>query len=162
MKLKMYALVLGTIALLTFDTANALTDVLVISKPAPSTTIKNPNPLSLMTAKQFLSLTPQKYQELTGKKMNFVQKAEFKMVQRKVKKMVKRGEVVTMADVQKKFEDMSSMNVLGFLLGLILGPVGVIIALILKETGDVGADTVRWSLYGLLIWLAVVLLVILI
>jgi len=162
MKLKMYTLVLGSIALLTFKTANALTDVFVISKPAPSTNIKDPNPLSLMTAKQFLTLTPQKYQELTGKKMNLVQKAEFKMVQHKVKKMVKRGEVVTMADVQKKFEDMSSMNVLGFLLGLILGPVGVIIALILKETGDVGADTVRWSLYGLLIWLAIVLLVILI
>jgi hypothetical protein len=162
MKLKMYALVIGTVALLTFNTANALTDVLVISEPTPSTTIKAPNPLSLMTAKQFLTLTPQKYQELTGKKMNLVQKVEFRMVQHKVKKMVKRGEVVTMADVQRKFEDMSSMNVLGFLLGLILGPVGVIIALILKETGDVGADTVRWSLYGLLIWLAVVLLVILI
>ena len=153
---------LGTIALLTFNTANALTDVLVISKPAPSTTIKDPNPFSLMTAKQFLTLTPQKYQELTGQKMNLVQKVEFKIVQHRVKKMVRRGEVVTMADVQKKFEDMSSMNVLGFLLGLILGPVGVIIALILKETGDVGADTVRWSLYGLLIWLAIVLLVILI
>jgi len=156
----MCALMLGTIALLTFNSTNALSNV--ISKPVSSTTIKDPNPLSLMTAKQFLTLTPQKFQELTGKKMNLVQKAEFKMVQHKVKKMVKRGEVVTMADVQKKFEDMSSMNVLGFLLGLILGPVGVIIALILKETGDVGADTVRWSLYGLLIWLAIVLLVILI
>jgi hypothetical protein len=162
MKLKMCALMLGTIALLTFNTANALTNVLAISKPAPSTSIKNPNPLSLMTAKQFLDLTPQRYQELTGKKMNLVQKVEFKMVQHKVKKMAKRGEVVTMADVQKKFQDMSSMNVLGFLLGLILGPVGVIIALILKETGDVGADTVRWSLYGLLIWLVIVLLVVLI
>jgi hypothetical protein len=156
----MCALMLGTIALLTFNSANALSNV--ISKPVSSTTIKDPNPLSLMTAKQFLTLTPQKYQELTGKKLNLVQKVEFKMVQHKVKKMVKRGEVVTMSDVQKKFEDMSSMNVLGFLLGLILGPVGVIIALILKETGDVGADTVRWSLYGLLIWLAIVLLVILI
>ncbi len=162
MKPKMYALMLGIIALLTFNTANALTDLRVISKPVPSATIKDPNPLSLMTAKQFLTLTPQKYQELTGKKMNLVQKVEFKMVQHKVKKMVRCGDVVTMADVQKKFEDMSSMNVLGFLLGLILGPVGVIIALILKETGDVGADTVRWSLYGLLIWLAIVLLVVLI
>ena len=161
MKLKMYVLVIGTVALLTFN-ANALTDLVAISKPVPSTIIKDPNPLSLMTAKQFLALSPQKYQEITGKKMNLVQKVEFKMVQHKVKKMVRRGDVVTMADVQKKFEDMSSMNVLGFLLGLILGPVGVIIALILKETGDVGADTVRWSLYGLLIWLAVVLLVILI
>jgi len=160
MKLKMYALTLGTVALLTFKATNAVTNV--ISKPVPSTTIKDPNPLSLMTAKQFLTLTPQKYQDLTGKKLNLVQKVEFRMVQHKVKKMVRRGEVVTMSDVQKKFEDMSSMNVLGFLLGLILGPVGVIIALILKETGDVGADTVRWSLYGLLIWLAIVLLVVLI
>jgi len=83
------------------------------------------------------------------------------MLQHKVKKMVRRGEVVTMADVQKKFEDVGSMNVLGFLLGLVLGPVGVVIALILKETGDVGTDVVRWSLYGLLVWLAIVLVVIL-
>lgn len=161
MKLKMNVVLLGTIALLTFNTAKAFTSLVVISKPEPPATIKTANPLSLITAEQFLSLTPQKYHELTGKKMNFVQRVEFKMIQHKVKKMVKRGEVVTMADVQKKFEDMSSMNVLGFLLGLILGPVGVIIALILKETGDVGADTVRWSLYGLLIWLVIVLLVIL-
>jgi hypothetical protein len=79
-----------------------------------------------------------------------------------VKKMVKKGEVVTMADVQKKFDDVGSMDLLGFLLGLILGPIGVIIALILKETGDVGPDTVRWSLYGLLIWLAIVLLILII
>ena len=66
-----------------------------------------------------------------------------------------------MADVQKKFDDIGSMNVLGFLLGLVLGPVGVVIALILKETGDVGSDVVKWSLYGLLVWLAIVLVVIL-
>lgn len=159
MKPKMYAVLLGTLALLTFNTAKAFTTLILISKPAA--TIKDPNPLSLITAKQFLTLTPQKYQELTGKKMNIVQKLEFKMLQHKVKKMVKRGEVVTMADVQKKFDDIGSMNVLGFLLGLILGPVGVVIALILKETGDVGTDVVRWSLYGLLVWLAIVLVVIL-
>ncbi len=161
MKLKIYAALLGVIALLFFNSAKAFTSLIVISKPAV-TTIKNPGPLSLITAKQFLSLTPQKFEELTRKKMNLVKRIEFKMLQHKVKKMVKRGEVVTMADVQKKFDDLNSMNVLGFLLGLILGPVGVVIALILKETGDVGTDVVRWSLYGLLIWLAIVLVVILI
>lgn len=159
MKLKTYAALLGIIALLLFNTAHAFTS-LVILKPAVDK-IKDPNPLSLITAKQFLSLTPQKFQELTGKKMNLVQKVEFKMLQHKVKKMVKKGEVVTMADVQKKYDDLNSMNVLGLLLGLVLGPVGVVIALILKETGDVGPDVVRWSLYGLLIWLAIVLIVIL-
>jgi hypothetical protein len=160
MKPKMYALLLGVTALLAFHTANAFTALTIIA-PSTTTTTKDPNPLSLITAKQFLTLTPQKFQELTGKKMNLVQKLELKMLQHKVKKMVKRGEVVTMADVQKKFDDLNSMNVLGFLLGLVLGPVGVIIALILKETGDVGSDVVRWSLYGLLVWLAIVLVVIL-
>ena len=146
--------------MLAFNPANAFTTLTLIA-PHTHPTIKEPNPLSLITAKQFLNLTPKKFQELTGKKMSFFQKVELKMTQRKVKKMVKKGEVVTMADVQKKMADTGSMNVLGFLLGLILGPVGVIIALILKETGDVGQDVVRWSLYGLLIWLAVVLLIVL-
>jgi len=158
----LYSLLLGTVAVLTFGTANAFTSLVV----APSThvIIKEPKPdaLSMISAKQFLDLTPKTYKELTGKKLNLVQKVELKALQHKVKKMVKKGEAVTMADVQKKFDEMSSMNLLGFLLGLILGPIGVIIALILKETGDVGPDTVRWSLYGLLIWLAIVFLVILI
>ena len=158
----LYSLLLGTVAVLTFGTANAFTSLVV----APSTHFitKEPKPaaLSMISAKQFLDLTPKTYKELTGKKLNLIQKVELKTLQHKVKKMVKKGEVVTMADVQKKFDEMSSMNLLGFLLGLILGPIGVIIALILKETGDVGPDTVRWSLYGLLIWLAIVFLVILI
>lgn len=166
MKSKTYALLLGVTALLAFNTAKAFTNLVIFSKPAEivkpaePVILAKPDPLDAITAKQFLSLTPKTFQELTGKKMNLVQKVEFKMLQHKVKKMVKKGEVVTMADVKKKFDDMNSMNVLGFLLGLILGPIGVIIALILKETGDVGPDTVRWSLYGLLIWLAIVLLII--
>ena len=160
MKPKFYALLLGIISLGVFNTAQAFTTATIIVQPPKSTTI-DPNPLSFFTAQQFLELTPQKYRAITGKKMNFFQKIELKMLQHKVKKMVKRGEVVTMADVQKRFDQMSSMNVLGFLLGLVLGPVGVIIALILKETGNVGADVLKWSLYGLLVWLAIVLLVIL-
>jgi hypothetical protein len=160
MKLKIYAPLLGIVALFLVNPAYSSTSLAAVSKPADAI-IKKPNPLSLITAKQFLSLTPQKFQELTGKKMNLVQKIEFKMLQHKVKKLVKRGEVVTMADVQKKYDDISTMNVLGFLLGLVLGPIGVVIALILKETGDVGPEVVRWSLYGLLVWLAIVLLVIL-
>jgi len=158
----LYSLLLGTVAVLTFGTANAFTSLVVV--PSTHVLIKEPKPdaLSMISAKQFLDLTPKTYKELTGKKLNLVQKVELKTLQHKVKKMVKKGEVVTMADVQKKFDEMSSMNLLGFLLGLILGPIGVIIALILKETGDVGPDTVRWSLYGLLVWLAIVFLVILI
>jgi hypothetical protein len=157
----LYTLLLGVVAVLTFNTANAFTSLVVA--PSTSLIIKEPGPnaLSMMSARQFLELTPQKYKEMTGKKMNLVQKVELRVLQHKVKKMVKKGEVVSMADVQKKFYEMGSMDLLGFLLGLILGPIGVIICLILKETGDVGPDTLRWSLYGLLVWLAIVFLIIL-
>lgn len=161
MKSKIYALLTGVVLMLAFNTAHAFTASTIIVKPVSSATTIDPNPLAHISAKQFLTLTPKDYQKLTGKKLNFLEKIQFKMVQRKVKKMVKKGEVVTMADVQKKFEEMGTMNILGFLLGLILGPVGVIIALILKETGDVDPSVLRWSLYGCLIWLAIVFLVIL-
>jgi hypothetical protein len=160
MKLKFYTSLLVLSALSFSNTARAFTSLVIITKPAVSA-IKTPDPLSLITARQFISLSPKKFEELTGKKMNLVKRIEFKMLQHKVKKMVRKGEVITMADVKKEFDDLSSMNVLGFLLGLILGPVGVVIALILKETGDVSSDVVRWSLYGLLVWLAIVLVVIL-
>jgi hypothetical protein len=160
MKPKFYALLLGAVALLTFNTASAFTSLVVISKP-DAASIKDPNPLSLITPKQFLTLTPQKFQELTGKKMNLVQKLELKILQHKVKKMLKKGKDVTMADVIKRFEDDSLMNVLGFLLGAILGPIGVIVALILKESGDMSQTAFRWSLIGMLIWLVWFFIVIL-
>ena len=160
MKPKFYALLLGVVALLTFNTASAFTSLVVISKPGAAS-IKDPNPLSLITPKQFLTLTPQKFQELTGKKMNLVQKLELKILQHKVKKMLKKGKDVTMADVIKRFEDDSLMNVLGFLLGAILGPIGVIVALILKESGDMSQTAFRWSLIGMLIWLVWFFIVIL-
>ncbi len=160
MKPKFYTLLFGAVALLTFNTARAFTSLIVISKP-DAAFIKDPNPLLLITPKQFLTLTPQKFQELTGKKMNLVQKLELKILQHKVKKMLKKGKDVTMADVIKRFEDDSLMNVLGFLLGAILGPIGVIVALILKESGDMSQTAFRWSLIGMLIWLVWFFIVIL-
>ncbi len=160
MKPKFYALLFGAVALLTFNTARAFTSLIVISKP-DAAFIKDPNPLLLITPKQFLTLTPQKFQELTGKKMNLVQKLELKILQHKVKKMLKKGKDVSMADVIKRFEDDSLMNVLGFLLGAILGPIGVIVALILKESGDMSQTAFRWSLIGMLIWLVWFFIVIL-
>ena len=162
MKPKFYSFLFAAVTLFTFTIANASPSLSILVKPNSSNIKTDPDPLSLITAKQFLALTPKKYQELTGKKMNLFQKIEFKMLQHKVKKMVDKGQVVTMADVKDKVDELSSMNVLGFLLGLVLGPVGVVIALILKETGNVDAGVLRWSLYGLLVWLAIVLVAILI
>jgi hypothetical protein len=152
MKPKFYALLLGAVSFFVANTAQAFTGLTIMVKPVSSTNI-DPDPLASISPKQFLLLTPKKYQELTGKKMNIVQKMELKILQHKIKRMLRKGKEVNMADVIKRAGDDSLMNVLGFLLGLVLGPIGVIIVLILKESGDMSQTAFRWSLIGLLVWL---------
>lgn len=156
MKLKIYALLSGAVMLMSVNIADASATMNVISKPTV-VTVKEPDPLSLMSAAQFLSLTPKKFRQLTGKKMNLVQRIELKILQQKVRKMVKRGDAVSMSDVLKQASDESLMNILGFLLGAILGPIGLIIALILRDSGDLSQAAFRWSLIGCLVWLVIVL-----
>jgi hypothetical protein len=152
MKPKFYALVLGAVCFFVANTAHAFTTSTIILEPVTSTNI-DPDPLASISAKQFLSLTPKKYHELTGKKMTLTQKIELKILQHKIKRMLKQGKDVNMADVIKRAEDDSLMNVLAFLLGAVLGPIGVIIVLILKQSGDMSQSAFRWSLIGLLVWL---------
>jgi hypothetical protein len=151
MKPKFYALLLGAVCFIVANTAHAFTTSTIIAKP--TTTNIDPDPLASISAKQFLTLTPKKYHELTGKKMNIVQKIELKILQHKIKRMLKKGQDINMADVIKRAEDDSLMNVLAFLLGAVLGPIGVIIVLILKQSGDMSQSAFRWSLIGLLVWL---------
>ena len=152
MKPKFYALLLGAVCFFVANTAHAFTTLTTFVKPVAATNI-DPDPLASISAKQFLTLTPKKYQELTGKKMNIVQRMELKILQHKIKRMLKKDKDINMADVIKRVEDDSLMNVLAFLLGAILGPIGVIVVLILKESGDMSQTAFRWSLIGFVVWL---------
>lgn len=93
MRSKLYALFMGACALLTVTTASAfsgLAIVVPVNAPATVTPVNDPvNPLSKISAKEFLKLTPAKYQQMTGKKMTLKEKIQLKMVQMKVKKMVR-------------------------------------------------------------------------
>lgn len=151
MKPKFYPLLLGAFCFLVASSAHAFT-TLTIVQPVTATNT-DPDPLASISAKQFLTLTPKKYHEITGKKMNIVQRMELKFLQYKIKRMMKKGKEINMADVIKRAEDDSLMNVLAFLLGAILGPIGVIIVLILKQSGDMSQTAFRWSLIGLVLWL---------
>lgn len=130
----------------------------VIPAAVPATATVTPsNPFPGLTVEQFLTLTPKKFKEITGKKLNLPQRIALKMTQHKVKRMIKKGKPVDMNTIARAV-DTNDFNIGGFLLGLILGPLGVIIALILRETGDVNESFFRWSLYGGLVWLALALL----
>jgi len=71
--------------------------------------------------------------------------------------MVKKGKPIMMAEIHKDFQDRDSQIVIGLLLGVLLGPIGLLIVLILKGSGKLGSTALTWALIGCLIWLAVAL-----
>ena len=116
--------------------------------------VVKPSPFHNMTVKAFLLLTPKKYYELTGKKLSLPQKLSLKIAQYKVKRMLKKNKQVDVM-LMAKDVDTKGFDVLGFILGLALGPIGVLIGYLV---GGKGSAVFKWSIYGAVIWLLVVLL----
>lgn len=117
-----------------------------------------PSPFASMTVTDFLLLTPKKYKLLTGKKLSFSQKISLKIVQFKVKRMVQKKKPVDLVSMAREI-DTSNFDILGFILGVALGPLGVLIAYLIEGKGS---STFTWSIIGGLIWLGVFLLVVLV
>ena len=111
-----------------------------------------------MTINDFLLLTPRKYRQLTGKKLSLPQQLALKLAQVKVKKMVKKNKPVDLILMAREI-DTNNFDILGFILGLVLGPLGVLIAYLLEGRSS---STFLWSVIGGLIWLGAFLLVVLV
>ena len=125
----------------------------VLSIPMDPAVTPKPSPFAGMTVKQFLALTPKEYQKLTGKKMSLSQKVSLKLAQAKVKKMSKQNKQVDLY----KFDsgvDTSDFSIGGFVLGVLLGPIGVLIGYLIGDR-----SVIKWSWIGFAVWLAIVLLV---
>ena len=100
---------------------------------------------------EFMNMSAKEIGEARGKKLKLREKIVLKLVQRKIKKQLKRGEKV---DVEASFSSTNRrFNLGGFLLGLILGPIGVLIAILF------GGNAIRSALFGFLIWLIVILVI---
>ena len=116
--------------------------------------VVKPSPFSNITAQAFLSLTPKKYYELTGKKLSLSQKLSLKIAQYKVKRMLKKNKQIDLMLIAKDV-DTKGFDILGFILGLALGPIGVLIGYLV---GGKGSAVFKWSIYGAVIWVLIVLL----
>ncbi|HSB92860.1 MAG TPA: hypothetical protein VLC28_07075 [Flavitalea sp.] len=125
----------------------------VLSIPMEPTVTPKPSPFAGMTVKQFLALTPKEYQKLTGKKLSLSQKISLKLAQAKVKKMSKQNKQIDLYKMDSGI-DSSDFSIGGFVLGLLLGPIGVLIAYLIGDR-----SVIKWSWIGGAIWLAIVLLV---
>ena len=117
-----------------------------------------PSQFDGMTVSDFFALTPRKYRELTGKKLSLPQHVALKLAKVKVKKMVKKNKPVDLMLVAREI-DTNNFDILGFVLGLVLGPLGILIAYLLEGRSS---STFLWSAIGALIWLGIFLLLILV
>lgn len=112
-------------------------------------------PLAGMSVEDFLALTPKKYKELTGEKLSLTQKISLKLAQKKIRKALKNNESIdsgTMANAV----DTSDFNIGGFVLGLLLSVIGVLIAYLIGDT-----TVIKWAWIGFGIFLVIFLLAVL-
>ena len=154
MKQKARITIFGITLLFAFQLVNATIEPAITSKPViKDNKLTDPHPLNLRSEEVFLSLTPKKYTELTGKKMTLFQKVSLKIAQHKVRRLIKKGKTVDLNAFSKEV-DTSNFNVGGFVLGLLLSIIGVIIAYLI---GD--GNVVKWAWIGFAIWVGIVLLI---
>lgn len=149
-------LVLFFLTIALFGTANT-SMAFVNPAPAPMVTTPElnpkPSPFAGMTVKEFLALTPKQYEALTGKKLTLSQKVSLKIAQARVKKMAKKNKQVDLYKFDSGI-DTSDFSVGGFVLGLLLGIIGVLIAYLIGDR-----SVIKWSWIGFAVWVGIVLLV---
>lgn len=125
------------------------------TEPVPKSDNTVAAPFANMSVEDFLALTPKKYKELTGEKLSFTQKIALKMTQKKVKRAIKNGEKVDAATMAGGL-DTSDFNIGGFVLGLLLSAIGVLIAYLIGDT-----NVIKWAWIGFAVFLVIFLLAVL-
>ena len=112
-------------------------------------------PFAGMSVDDFLSLTPKKYKELTGEKLSITQKISLKLAQKKIKKALKNNEKID-SETMANAVDTSDFNIGGFVLGLLLSVIGVLIAYLIGDT-----SVIKWAWIGFGVFLVIFLLAVL-
>ena len=85
-----------------------------------------------MTVEDFLNITPKKIKERTGEKLSLKERLALRYVQSQIKRDIKKG--ISPADTAFNLDDEArKFNIGGFLLGLLLGLIGVLISLLFKN-----------------------------
>ncbi len=92
---------------------------------------------------QFVKLTPKEYGILRGKKLSLVEKVEFKILQKRFKKKLYDG------------EDSTGFNIGGFILGFLLGLIGVLLAYIFSKDRNFR----KWTWIGLGLYAIIIIII---
>jgi hypothetical protein len=154
MKKTFLTVLLGTFFLSLLQPAGAMS-LPTYAASLPESAAITPNPLNEQLTREFLALTPEKYYQLTGKRMSLSQKISLKLAQHKVKRMIKKGKPVDLVAMSKGV-DASDFNLPGFVLGLVLSVLGVLIVYLIDKTD---ANMIKWAWIGAGVGAILILLV---
>jgi hypothetical protein len=113
--------------------------------------------VSLLDISQF---TIKEAEVVRGEKMKFSERLAFKVAQRKLKQYINPDGSLNdrrLVKNLKKADGDGGFHAGGFFLGLLLGLIGLIIALLIND--EKKRSRVKWSLIGWGIWIAIVLIV---
>jgi hypothetical protein len=132
-----------------------------VKEEAKASLTVNPIFKNSISVKTFLSLSAKDIYAGTGKKLSFKEKMGLKFAQRELKTQVKKNQIdentIVELDKQMGYGE-SSFNIGGFLLGFILGLIGVGLAHIFSDDKDFR----RSSWKGLGAWIILLLVLVLI
>lgn len=81
----------------------------------------------------FVKLSAKEFSDLTGKKMNFFERLSFKVTKMRMKHDLKKNPDLKITDYMKPNSTTFQIDILWLLLGVLLGPIGVLIAYVTKQ-----------------------------
>lgn len=119
--------------------------------------------------KQMISLEdlaymkPRDYAKITDKHMNLVQRMKFSLAQKKLRNSINADGTVNNKALRNMaapdMDGQTGFHLGGFALGVLLGPIGVLIAYLIND--DKSANRRKWAWIGGIVWLLWFLLVVL-
>lgn len=133
----------------------AITPPIDGAKPMKATEIMIPfgktgQTISLM---EFSKMKPAEYEKLANVKLKFFERIAYKITIGKLKKSIAKDGTITNLKVAEMFlptaDDNSGFHIGGYTLGLLLGPIGVLIAYI-AFSDENKSNRIRWAWRGLL------------
>ena len=106
-----------------------------------------------LKASEFVKLSVQDFNNLTGKKLNFFQRMSFRITKMKMKHDLKKNPELTITDYVDG-DGSFRIDILWLILGLILGPIGVLIAYLTRQESY--KTTSAWIGFGAAVLLSLV------
>lgn len=150
---KIKLLLLTVFSMYAFSAVNPVSG---FSVTRPATGTETPSSLAAskyLKASEFVNLSVAEFNSLTGKKLNFFQRMSFKVAKMRMKHDLKTNPNLLITDYVDGVGTFK-VDVLWLILGIILGPIGVLIAYLTKQESY--KITSSWIGFGIAVLLSLV------